>query len=79
MGEGELSFGVVHDDDVAHAGGGSAASDWPAIEDENLEAGASAFSGAGSADDSSADDDEVVGVGHGSEDKQKLADTGIAN
>jgi hypothetical protein len=64
MSKGELSFGIVHNDDMTHTGGGSAASDWPAVEDENLQSGAGAFSSAGSAHDSCADDDEIEGLGH---------------
>lgn len=64
MGEGELGVGIVHDDNVTHACGGRATGDWPAIEDEDLQASAGAFSGAGGADDSSADDDEVEGLRH---------------
>jgi hypothetical protein len=67
MGERELSIRIVHDNNVTHAGGGGAASDWSAIQDENLQTGAGTFSSARSADDSSADDNEIVRLGHGAQ------------
>jgi hypothetical protein len=65
MGERKLGIGIVHDNDVAHPGSGSSACDWTAIENQDLQTAARAFSGARSADNSSADDDEVEGFGHG--------------
>jgi hypothetical protein len=65
VGEGELRLGIVHDDNVAHSSGRSAPCDWTAIENKDLQAGAGAFSGASGTDDSSADDNEVEGFGHG--------------
>jgi hypothetical protein len=72
MGEGELSFGIVHNHDVAHARGGRAAGDWPAIKDKDFQSGAGAGSGAGSANDSGTNDDEVEGLTHGGQVRMRL-------
>lgn len=58
-----MRFGIIHDDDVAHARSSGAAANGTAIEDQNFETGASAFGSAGSADDSGADDYDVKGHG----------------
>src|SRR5579872_11898 len=57
-GKGKLRFGIVHDDDVAHAGGGSAAQ--AGLNHGNAQACAGKFAGASGADDAGADDGHVV-------------------
>jgi hypothetical protein len=64
-----LGIGIVHDDDMAHAGGGRSTGDRPAIQNENLQTCARALGGASSSDNSSADYDEVEGFRHGNRQK----------
>src|SRR5262249_29116113 len=65
MGESEWRLGIVHDDNGAHARRCSSTGDWTTIQDENLQTCAGAFGGASGTNDSSANDDEVEGFGHG--------------
>src|SRR6185437_15165620 len=59
-GEGELRLGVVHDDDVAHAGGGGASACEISLDHSDAQSGKGAFTGAGGADDAAADDHDVI-------------------
>ena len=63
--KGELRFGIIHDNNVAHACGGGAAADRAAIKDQHLEAGPGAFGCAGGPHDASAHNDDVKGLAHG--------------
>ena len=60
-GESELGFGVVHDDDVAHAGSGGAASNYITVDDCHTHALAGALFRASRAYDARSNHDHVIG------------------
>jgi hypothetical protein len=62
-GEGKLRFGIVHDDNVTHAGESGASE--AGLNHGNAQAGAGKFAGTGSTDDAGADNEDVIGArGH---------------
>src|SRR5437879_6258271 len=64
-GERELGLGIVHHNDVTHAGCGGAARDGSAIQNKNLQSSARALRSASSSDDSCAHNNEIEGLSHG--------------
>ena len=62
-GESKLGFGVVHDDDVAHAGGGGAASNYITVDDCHPQALAGALFRASRANDARSHHHYVIGEG----------------
>ena len=60
-GEGELGVGIIHDGQVAHAGGGgTSANDVGGFENDDAEACLFEFAGAGGTDDSGPDNDGII-------------------
>ncbi len=62
-GEGELGGRVIHDGEMAHAGGGSATADFGRFDDGDFETVAGELPGAGGTDDASAGNGDVEGWG----------------
>jgi len=62
-GEGELGGRIIHDGEMAHAGGGGATADFGRFDDGDFETVAGELPGAGGADDASASDGDVEGLG----------------
>ena len=62
-GEGELGGGIIHDGEMAHAGGGSATADFGRFDDGDFETVAGELPGAGGTDDASAGNGDVEGLG----------------
>ena len=60
----ELSFGIVHDNDMAHAGRSGASADGARFEDGNFQAVARERFGARGSDDARSDDDHIGRLTH---------------